>query len=205
MFKRLQEKWNVSTKQFWIIFIVFGLTGTATAYLTKAITGMLGMNDNTWWMWKACLRIGMLLIGYQIILLTIGFLLGQWNFFWKYEKKLLRKLRILKEDKVDRQKAEGKIPQSEKIKRVAIFASGAGTNAENIINYFRNHSFINVSLIVCNKPLAGVLNIAEANQIERLIIEKEKFFRDDAYVDELKQVGLTLLFWQVFFGKCRRF
>jgi formyltetrahydrofolate-dependent phosphoribosylglycinamide formyltransferase len=201
MFKRLQQKWNVSTKQFWIIFIVFGLTGTTTAYLTKAITGMLGMNDNTWWMWKACLRIGMLLIGYQVILLSFGFLFGQWKFFWKYEKKLLQKIRILKEDKVESQKAERKGQQSEKIKRIAILASGTGTNAENIISYFRNHTFINVSLIVCNKPGAGVLNIAKANQVSTLIIEKEKFFRGDGYVDELKQVGIDFIILAGFLWK----
>lgn len=77
MFKRLQEKWGVSTRQFWILFIVFGLTGTTTAMLTRYITGWLGMDESSFWLWKLLLRVGMLLFGYQVILLTYGFLLGQ--------------------------------------------------------------------------------------------------------------------------------
>ena len=92
MFKRLQEKWGVSTRQFWIIFIVFGLTGTTTAIITRYITAWLGMDAATWWVWKVLFRVMMLLIGYQLILLSYAALLGQWAFFWKYEKKLLRKL-----------------------------------------------------------------------------------------------------------------
>jgi hypothetical protein len=94
MFKRLQEKWGVSTRQFWILFIVFGLTGTTTAILTRYITAWLGMDASTFWGWKVLLRIGMLVFGYQFILLGYGALLGQWAFFWKYEKKLLRKLGV---------------------------------------------------------------------------------------------------------------
>ena len=94
MFKRLQKKWGVSTRQFWIIFIVFGLTGTTTAILTRYITGWLGMDANTWWAWKVLFRVMMLLVGYQIILLIYAALLGQWKFFWKYEKKLLRTLGV---------------------------------------------------------------------------------------------------------------
>ncbi|MES1216127.1 MAG: phosphoribosylglycinamide formyltransferase [Bacteroidota bacterium] len=70
---------------------------------------------------------------------------------------------------------------------IAIFASGAGTNAQKIIDSFRAHTSIKVSLIVCNKPGAGVLKIAEKENIPSLLIEKDKFFSGDAYVDELKQ------------------
>ena len=85
---------------------------------------------------------------------------------------------------------------------IAIFASGAGSNAEKIINHFANHPSIKISLIVSNKPGAGVLNIAKANQVPTLIIEKEKFFRGNAYVDELKQnridfIVLAGFLWKV--------
>lgn len=69
---------------------------------------------------------------------------------------------------------------------VAIFASGAGSNAGKIIEYLRGHQQISVSLIVCNKPGAGVLSIAEKAGIPTLMIEKEPFFRGNAYLDELK-------------------
>ena len=71
------------------------------------------------------------------------------------------------------------------MKHIAIFASGTGTNAKNIIEYFSSSSKARVSLVVCNKPGAGVLDIAASAGIPSLIIEKEKFFRGDAYVPEL--------------------
>jgi formyltetrahydrofolate-dependent phosphoribosylglycinamide formyltransferase len=77
--------------------------------------------------------------------------------------------------------------------RIAIFASGAGTNAQRIIDYFRRHSTINVALVVCNKPGAGVISIAEREAIRVLMIEKEQFFRGNGYVDELKQAGIDFI------------
>ena len=65
---------------------------------------------------------------------------------------------------------------------VAVFASGAGSNAQKIIAHFKQHPFIIISLVVCNKPGAGVLAVAEKENVPSLIIEKERFFRGDAYV-----------------------
>ena len=50
----------------------------------------------------------------------------------------------------------------------------------------KDHAAIQVALIVCNKPGAGVVQIAATHQIPVLMIEKEKFFRGNAYVDEIK-------------------
>lgn len=79
------------------------------------------------------------------------------------------------------------------MKQIAIFASGAGSNAGRIIDHFRHHSSISVSLIVCNKPGAGVLTIAKKEQIPTLLIEKEKFFQGNAYVDELRERKIDIL------------
>jgi phosphoribosylglycinamide formyltransferase-1 len=79
------------------------------------------------------------------------------------------------------------------MKQIAIFASGAGSNAKRIIDHFRNHPDIKVSLIVCNKPGAGVLGIAEQANIPSLIIDKEQFFRGNAYVDELKEKKIDFI------------
>ena len=229
MFKRLQEKWGVSTRQFWILFIVFGLTGTTTAIITRYITAWLSLDANTFWLWKVLLRIGMLVFGYQFILLGYAILLGQWTFFWKYEKKLLQKLGIVsgepsvvssaKTTDDGRQKTEGRgmlfiddaIKKKSKVKsekletvagggssvvsptRIAIFASGAGTNAEKIIAHLTHHSSIEVSLVVCNKPGAGVLSIASANGIPTLLIERDHFFRGDTYLPELSAHGINFI------------
>jgi len=70
--------------------------------------------------------------------------------------------------------------------RIAIFASGAGSNAQTIIDFFRNHQTIAAVLIVCNNPAAGVVSIARKENIPLLMIEKEEFFRGSAYMDELQ-------------------
>ena len=46
------------------------------------------------------------------------------------------------------------------MKKIAIFASGSGTNAENITTYFKGNSEVEISLIICNKPEAYVLERA---------------------------------------------
>ena len=84
------------------------------------------------------------------------------------------------------------------MKQIAIFASGAGSNAKTIIEYLavlnkNGKATSTVSLIVSNKPDAGVLTIAAENQIASLVIEKEKFFRDNAYVDELKAAKIDFI------------
>lgn len=82
-----------------------------------------------------------------------------------------------------------------------IFASGTGTNALKIIDLFRNNPNVKVSLIVCNKQGAGVLDIAEKENIPTLLIEKEKFFRGDGYVDELKAYKPALIILAGFLWK----
>ncbi len=49
--------------------------------------------------------------------------------------------------------------------RIAIFAFGNGTNAANLIDYFSDHHSIEVSLIICNRAKAGVLDVAKTKGI----------------------------------------
>jgi phosphoribosylglycinamide formyltransferase 1 len=56
-----------------------------------------------------------------------------------------------------------------------IFASGQGTNAAAIIAHFKDNPIARVSLIVCNKPGAGVLEIAKAENIPTLLVDKQSF------------------------------
>ena len=77
--------------------------------------------------------------------------------------------------------------------RIAIFASGTGTNAKKIIEHFVPSNKIAVALIVCNKPNAGVIYIAEEFQIPVLLLEKKKFLEGNHYVDELTNAGITFI------------
>ena len=107
------------------------------------------------------------------------------------------------------------------MKKIAVFASGSGSNADKIIERLtpsyakasegkpnpspkeREESTpkIEVALVVCNKPGAGVLKIAEENKIPALLIEKEKFFRGDGYVGELKKMGIDFIILAGFLWK----
>lgn len=79
------------------------------------------------------------------------------------------------------------------IKRIAIFASGAGSNANRIINHFRNLPNVEIAVIACNKPDAGVWQIASKENLPTLLIEKELFFRGDGYVKELREKQIDLI------------
>jgi phosphoribosylglycinamide formyltransferase-1 len=84
------------------------------------------------------------------------------------------------------------------VKKIAVFASGAGSNAAKIIEASLpgikdGNKLYEVALVVCNKPGAGVLKIAEQNNIPSILIDKEKFFRGNSYVDELKEAGIDFI------------
>jgi formyltetrahydrofolate-dependent phosphoribosylglycinamide formyltransferase len=184
MFQRLKQKWKVNGTQLLLILCVFAITGTTTAWLTRQITYWLNLQSTDVWYW--ILKILMLVIGYQVIILLVSIPFGQFNFFWKFEKKILRSMKIMKPESTI------EISQPNSI-NVAIFASGAGSNAQKIIDHFKDHKHIKIALIVCNKPGAGVLDIANREQIPALIIDKEKFFRGNGYVDKLKQQGIDFI------------
>ena len=76
---------------------------------------------------------------------------------------------------------------------IAIFASGAGSNAQKIIDHFRHHPTIKIGLIVCNKEGAGVLSIAKKEAIPFLMIDKERFFRGDAFISDLQQYAIDFI------------
>jgi len=73
-----------------------------------------------------------------------------------------------------------------------IFASGAGTNAAAIINWFKANGKARVSLIVCNKPQAGVLKIAERENIPTLLIDKQSI-QSAEFVATLQSHNPTLI------------
>ena len=75
---------------------------------------------------------------------------------------------------------------------IAIFASGAGSNAQKIIEYFRKHQSVKVALIVSNKLTAGVLEIANRESIRTLIIEKGEFEKT-GYVNDLHKFDIGFI------------
>jgi phosphoribosylglycinamide formyltransferase-1 len=87
------------------------------------------------------------------------------------------------------------------MQKIAIFASGAGSNARQIIGHFRGSGKVKVDLIVCNKPDAGVLDIAEEEGIDILMLERERFSRGDAYVPVFQGRNIRLIILAGFLWK----
>ena len=79
------------------------------------------------------------------------------------------------------------------MKRIAIFASGSGTNTEKIIDYFKEKENIEVALVLSNRPDAGVLKIAEKNEVPILIIEKKVFYETDDIVKHLIRFNIDFI------------
>jgi phosphoribosylglycinamide formyltransferase 1 len=63
---------------------------------------------------------------------------------------------------------------------IAIFASGSGTNAQQIIEYFRNHPSITIGLVLCNKPGAAVIGRAERLGVPVVLFNRQEFYETDA-------------------------
>ena len=79
------------------------------------------------------------------------------------------------------------------IKNIAIFASGEGTNAQTIIDYFKSSQQVKIALVVSNKSTANVLNRAKNNNIPTLIIDKHSFSETTQVIDCLKIANIDLI------------
>ena len=71
------------------------------------------------------------------------------------------------------------------MKRVIILASGAGSNAENIINYFQNSKEISVVKVLCNKKEAGVFKRCKKLNKVCEWFSREDFFENNTILDKL--------------------
>jgi phosphoribosylglycinamide formyltransferase-1 len=85
-------------------------------------------------------------------------------------------------------------------KRMAIFASGAGSNAQKIIDYFKEKTTAEIVLIVSNNPEAGVIEIAAKENIPVLLIEKNQF-KESGYLKEIKKFNPDLIILAGFLWK----
>jgi phosphoribosylglycinamide formyltransferase 1 len=73
------------------------------------------------------------------------------------------------------------------MKNIAIFASGSGSNAQNIIEYFKDNSIIRVVAILTNNPDAFVIQRAKSFNLPYLIFKREDFNYTDVVLNYLKE------------------
>lgn len=91
--KKLKQRWGIETNfQLTIIFIVFAITGSASAWLSKPFCLWLGISKSDLGYWFTPVRLLLIFPIYQVLLVVIGFLFGQFKFFWAFEKKMLQRM-----------------------------------------------------------------------------------------------------------------
>ena len=94
LFEKLKNRWKVTYRWEYIaIFLVFSVTGSTATLLSKPILELVGVSKETspaWVFWP--IRILLIFPTYQIALVVVGWLFGQFDFFWKFEKKMLKRL-----------------------------------------------------------------------------------------------------------------
>ena len=79
------------------------------------------------------------------------------------------------------------------MKNIAIFASGEGTNAQNIIDHFKSSTAVKVALVLSNKSSANVLKRAEREHIPTLIIDRHAFYESDQIIKSLRSANIDLI------------
>lgn len=76
---------------------------------------------------------------------------------------------------------------------IAIFASGTGSNARKIVEYFKTHDTIQVGLVVASKATAGVLDVAAEHGIPSLVLDRHTFYETESLLAQLKGFDLLVL------------
>ena len=79
------------------------------------------------------------------------------------------------------------------MKNIAIFASGSGSNAENIIKYFKNHPFVRVDSVWTNNKDAFVIQRAENLGVESHIFTRQEFRESDTMIKDLQKREVDLI------------
>jgi hypothetical protein len=89
-----KERWNIKSNwQVFVIILVFAITGSSAAYLSKPILSLFGIvkgNVSNWLYYP--LYILLIFPVYQVLLVSFGFIFGQFTFFWAFEKKMLKSM-----------------------------------------------------------------------------------------------------------------
>ena len=165
MFKKLQQKWGVNGINMALIITTFALGGSACARIAGQLLKIASLEKNTiWWV----IYVLLVTILWPICVILISFPLGQFTFFKNYLFRIWSKMSGKKAEK-----HQNKSDFAKKKTKIAIFASGKGSNADNIISYFKLNHIAGVALIVSDNAAAGVLEIAKKNSIPVMVLSKE--------------------------------
>lgn len=173
MFEKLQHKWKVGGTQLLLIIATFATGGSLTGMVARNLMRLLPVEQPVFW---TIIYIILVTLIWPLMVILVSIPFGQFSFFLKYLSRMFHTITGTHEQV-----------------RVAIFASGAGSNAQKIMEFFEGHPKIAVALVVSNKAEAGVLQIAASRKVDTLVIEKEHFFRGDAYIPLLQEKKIDFI------------
>lgn len=188
MFERLQQKWNVSGWQLLLILCTFALGGSMCGYITRLLIQPMKIGNPL--LYGSVYFISLTLL-WPICVILVSIPLGQFVFFKHYLQKMAMRFGLFSNEIV---------LQNEKIK-LAIFASGSGSNALVMMQYFNDHPTLEIGLLVSNKPGSGALHHAANMGVSTLLLEKIKFHNGDGYLPELKAAGIDFIILAGFLWK----
>ena len=88
---RIKKKWGITSNyQIMVILLVFSITGSIAVVITNPVLKLIGLDKyllSPWIFWP--IRIFIIFPIYQVLIVVIGALFGQFKFFWAFEKKML--------------------------------------------------------------------------------------------------------------------
>ena len=194
MLQKLRQRWKVNGLNLVLIICTFAIGGSLCGIAGRKILGLTNLDKGALWV---ILYILLITILWPICVLIVSIPLGQFGFFKRYLAKMGARFR-------GRRASDNGQPTSgnkQTTTHLALFASGAGSNAQKIIEHFKGAAAIKIALVVCNKPGAGVIEIAAKAGIPVLMIEKERFLSGDAYLLVLKEHCVDMIILAGFLWK----
>ena len=98
MIQKLVNKFKAKSKiHLFVIFLVFGLSGSISLWISSPIMSVLDIKNifNNYPLY-IFFRILIIIPIYQIILIVIATFFGEFQYFWKFEKKFLKRIKLIK-------------------------------------------------------------------------------------------------------------
>ena len=197
---KLQRKWGLGPVQFWLVIATFALGGSLSGRLCSYLLKMVFLEKN-WAFWLVYPLLLTILWPFSVIF--VSFFTGQFSFFRGYLGRVGSRL-LGSGLATDAHLGESAAPSTASTApiHIAIFASGAGSNARKIIEHFEKKDLpIKVSLIVCNVQGAGVIEIAKEKGIPTLMINKADFastgYVESLHNSEIQFIVLAGFLWKV--------
>ncbi len=96
LIEKLKTRWGIETHwQLVLILFIFAITGISTLYARKFFFHLLGITAGTDAWIRTLAWIVVVFPAYQVLFLFYGFILGQFEFVWRFEKKSLKRIKSL--------------------------------------------------------------------------------------------------------------